>query len=255
MLKRNHRNVSSVVGPLAISAICGAIFGAMAIGCSKEPAQPAPVPAVAPVAAVSTAAQPPPAARVAVPAGWRDLRFGMSEAEVRKIIRTYRADADTKWQQSSSTNLPTVRLDLRKIDNVLVDRKQFHEWSIPELDEGAEFVHAWYDDGKLVAIQLKGRAASETFVRKAADAYGSAPKNATFEFFDDRTKMRDLRSVAFWRGDDTTAFIWVTASSPTLLLWSNAAMGDHASRYQATIDAPAVAANKAEQAKENGTKF
>ncbi|WP_394823205.1 hypothetical protein [Pendulispora albinea] len=179
----------------------------------------------------------------------------MSEADAKKVIDEYRKDSNAKWARSPTSKLMAVRLDLRKIDNVAVDRRRYHEWSIRELDDGARLVHAWFDEGRLAAIRVEGTATPDSFVRKASDAYGSPPGSANFEFFDERTMISQSRHVAFWRGGDVTALVWTSASKPTLLLWSNDAMEEHAKRVQAALDSSAVATSKAAQAIDTGTKF
>lgn len=193
--------------------------------------------------------------RPTMPGGWRDLKFGMSAADVKKIMHEHPHGTDIRWENSETTHLPTVRWDLRTIDDVAVDGKRYRHWTVRELDDGAENINAWHDRGMLIAIQLKGRAEPDAFLRKASEAYSAPPQRAQFKFFDDRTKMQQLRDVATWRGDDMTAFLWTSASSPMLLLWSNGAMAAREAEYQAALDAPATAARKAATAGEKGTRF
>jgi len=239
---------------MAISAM--AIVGLLAMGCSEKEVPPSETAARdASVAPHANVAPPASAQYVSMPKGWRDLHLGMSEEGAKKVIYEYRRNVTAKWTQSPATNLMTVRLDLGKVDRVAVDRKRFHEWSIEDLDEGTKRLLAWFDEGKLVAIQVEGTTTLDGFLRKATEAYGSAPRNSRVEFFDERTMTRESRSVAFWYGDDVTATVWASNYIPTLLLWSNAAMRQYATRYQTLLDAPALAASKEDQARENGTKF
>jgi len=174
-------------------------------------------------------------------------------------MREYRHDVDIEWAKAVTPHLPTVRRELRTIDDVAVDGKHYQQWSIRELDDGVARIDAWHDKqggGGLIAIQLQSRAEPDTFRRKASEAYGAPPQNAKFQFFDDRTKMKEAREVFFWTGKDMTAFTWTTAAySPILLLWSNQALAARELEYRAEIEAPGTTARDAARTSEMGTKF
>ncbi len=189
-----------------------------------------------------------------VPDGWRDLKLGMSEREVEGIILRYRNKLGNKWEKSTTTSLPTVRLESTAIDEVVADPKRFHQWSIKDLDDGAGRVSAWFEEGKLVAVQVRGKARPEVFLAKATQALGAAPQNRVMRFRD-RSGWSEERDVSIWRNAEAAKLIWSSASLPTLLVWSNVAMNRRAAEYQAVLDAPDVAAKSKEQAEENGTKF
>jgi hypothetical protein len=226
------------------------------LGCERlraqAPAKPVPPPtSVAPAAAV-------PAGPGSVPtlAGWRDLKFGMSEQQVEQLILGYRQRSGSTWQRAKVPHLPTVRLDLNAVDLTAVDPQRFHEWSIADLDDGAALVQAWHEDGKLVALEVTGKVAPDVFLRKATDAYGAQPKHVILRVGDDATGAWQTRDGSVWRSGEASALIWTsTALKPTLLVWSDGAMTRRAAVYQGTLDAPALAAKATAEADENGTKF
>jgi hypothetical protein len=233
---------------LALAAGCLSVLG----GCGRAVALP-PVSALPPVAEP----QPQPILPDAdVPSGWRELKFGMSEQEVARIILRYRSSPANRWEQASVPRLPTVLLDADAIDATAVDPIQFHEWSIADLDDGAGLVRAWHEDGELVAIEVSGKARPEVFEQLATQAYGPPARHAWVHFNNYVTGVTDTREVSIWRSGQTAAFVWKSNSLlPTLLLWSNGPMARRASRYQAALAAPAIAAKSIEEAKAMGTKF
>jgi hypothetical protein len=175
---------------------------------------------------------------------------------VARIILRYRSSPANRWEQTTVPILPTVRLDADAIDVTAADPTQFHQWSIADLDDGAGLVRAWHEDGKLVAIEVSGKARPEVFQQLATQAYGAPVRQARLHFNDQATGVTETREVSIWRSGQTAAFVWKSNSLlPTLLLWSNGPMARRASRYQAALDAPVIAAKSIEEAKAMGTKF
>jgi hypothetical protein len=217
--------------------------------------------AVAPVdpsaSSAATSAEPgTPTPSLQLPAGWRDLKFGMSEAEVQQVILRYQSRPGGRWEKSTRTTLPTVRLAIDAVDLTAVDATRFHQWSIADLDDGAGLVTAWHEDGKLVAVEVTGKVSADVFVRKATEAYGADARQLRLRFGEGVTGASETRDVSLWRNGETAALVWSSYSlRPTLLLWSVDAMERRARDYQATLDAPALAAKATATAGENGTKF
>lgn len=230
-----------------------------------EPRTPPPaVAVVAPTPASSAVPTPPPPVPEVdltapfaekMPNGWRDLRFGMNEAEVRKLILKARKSSDD-WEKSQATSLPVVHLGLKYVNDISVDEKRFHHWTIWKLDDGAEFVRAWFDGGKLVAIQHTGKIKLEAFLPKASEAYGAEPRVDDIAFFDATTGRKTERKVAVWRSSTATALLWDGGDgSPKLLMWSNPAMEEQANKYQASLDGMKQREIQGEKAKEKSTTF
>ena len=96
----------------------------------------------------------------------------MSEADVKRIVRGYRKGSDTEWTRSETSTLPTVRLAFRLLDDVSVDAGRFHEWSIRDLDDGAELVRALErraaaaGAGKIFVTSATRRADAHAFYEK-----------------------------------------------------------------------------------------
>jgi hypothetical protein len=233
---------------LAIALAAGCL-SALA-GCGRAQAQQ-----VATVA--TTTVEPRPILHGAkVPSGWRDLKFGMTEQEVARVILRYRKNPANRWEQASEPTLPTVRLDADAVDMTAVDPSQFHQWSIADLDDGAGLVRTWHEDGQLVAIEVSGKAQADVFQQMTTQVYGAPERHVWVHFNDHATGVTDSREVAIWQNQQTAALMWKSHSLlPTLLLWSNGPMSRRASRYQATLDAPVIAAKSIEEAKAMGTKF
>ena len=90
----------------------------------------------------------------------------------------------------------------------------------------------------------------------ATQAYGPRGRHSWIHFNNDATGVTESREVSIWQNGQTTALVWKSNSLlPTLLLWSTAPMVRRAARYQAALDAPAIAAKSIEEAKAMGTKF
>ena len=168
--------------------------------------------------------------------GWRDLRFGMSEAEVRKLLLKYRK-TDAPWEKFPKTSFPLIRLKTREItEHSYADEKRFQHWGISDLDDADSRVNAWFEQGKLIGVEASGKISQEAFLERATAAYGVQPKTIPFEFFNEITTTKVTRDVAYWRGTDATAFLWSTGDSPRLWVWSIAPMEASAAKYQESMD-------------------
>lgn len=190
-----------------------------------------------------------------LPSGWRDLRFGMSEAEVRKLILRQKKTQDD-WERTPATSLPIVHLGKKYVHDMSVDDKRFHHWNVWHLDDGADFVRAWFDGGKLVAVQHTGRIKLDAFLQKASEAYGVEPRVAELKFFDGTSMREEMRRVAVWRSNTTTALLWDGGEgTPKLLLWSTPAMDAQASTHQASLDAQEQRAKERAESKDKATTF
>ena len=180
--------------------------------------------AVALLAPCALAADPAPR----LPPGWRELRFGMTEAQVQKQILTYRTAKDREWELTPLTAMPLPDVAGKKIVEVDLPEKRFHHWMIGQLDDGAATVHAWFDGGKLVALRVMGTIDLGPFVQKAAQAYGAEPERAKFRLVDQtsagRGEGKDV-DVALWRSEQVTAIVFQPSGwGPELLIVSNPAL-------------------------------
>jgi hypothetical protein len=242
---------------LLLMVICGASATLAGAGCGRTAAQTPPVLAIGPANFFPTATREPPPSpsKIAVPAGWRDLKLGMSEQEVQRVVLRYQAKPG-RWEKAPQATLLTVRLSNDAIDAVGVDPRRVHEWSIGDLDEGAAQLRVWHEEGALAAIEVTGKVPAEVFLQKATEAYGGAPQHVRLRFGDEATGAWEVRDASLWTGLDATALVWTSRSRvPTLLLWSNPVMTRWAAAYQATLDAPSLAARSAAEASEKATKF
>jgi hypothetical protein len=187
-----------------------------------------------------------------LPEGWRELRFGMSEAQVKGLILKYQLKK-REWEQSQTTRLPIVHLERKQLSEVSVDEKQFHHWYAWDLDDGAKFPHAYFDYGKLVAFRHEGKIGFEEFLLKATEAYGVPPKIVEFSHFNGSKTLN--RQFALWRGPRSTVLIWEESGAPYFLAWENKAMEVQAAVYQAGLDALSNGEKNGQRAKEKGTSF
>lgn len=163
------------------------------------------------------------------PSGWRGIRFGMSEAQVQKRILELRTKGDRDWEATRATALPLPDLIAKTLAQTDLDPKRFRHFMIGHLDEGAATVRAFFVDGKLFALQAMGVVDFETYVKKAQEAYGSAPERATFTLSDVTStgKPADSRKVevAYWKGGKTSALIFAPSGwGPELFVWSHAGL-------------------------------
>jgi hypothetical protein len=236
--------------------ICGTAGLLAGAGCGRATAQTPPPVAVAPAERPPASNRAPPSspAAITVPAGWRELKLGMSEQEVQRVILRYQTKAG-RWEKAERPILLTVRLSGNSLDSVGADPKRVHLWSIGDLDDGAGQVRLWHEEGQLAAIEVSGKVPPVVFIQKATEAYG-APRSVRIHFGDPATGVSEMREASLWVGADATALVWTSRSMvPTLLLWSNPAMARWAAAYQAALDAPAIAARSAAEAGEKATKF
>src|SRR5579862_9318401 len=200
---------------LVTLAILGGAGGACRRAAPQTPT-PAQAQRSAPVAAVVV-----PRAVAVLPDGWRDLKFGMSEAEVQHLIAGYETKPGIAWEKSARPRLLTVRLDAGAVDLTGVDPDRYHQWSIADLDDGAGRVTAWHEDGKLVALEVTGKVSADVFLLKATEAYGAPPEPLRLSFGEEATGASEMRAVSLWRDKDTLALVWpVFARTPVLLVWS-----------------------------------
>ena len=230
-------------------SVCGA-------ACQRARAQVV-APVNPPASAAATSGEPgTPTPSLRLPAGWRDLKFGMSEEEVQQVVLRSQSNPGGRWERSARTTLPTVRLGVDAVDLTAVDATRFHQWSIADLDDGAALVSGWHEDGKLVAVEVTGKVSPDVFLRKATEAYGADARQLRLRFGNGETGASETRDVALWRNGETVALVWSSYDrQPTLLLWSVDAMERRAKDFQAGLDAPAVAAKATAAAGESGTRF
>jgi len=213
--------------------------------------------------------------------GWRDLRWGMSEAEVRKLILKHRTSSDV-WERHGQlhrdidpsgpkwieTSFPALSLSTLEVDSCR-DLNRFYyskpkaqntTWRISDLDDGARSVRALFRGGKLVAIKADGKVPLEVFVEKAAEAYGKEHRRVEVTFRDCVFGYEtEKKMVALWRGNGTTIIIWATKAGkemiPSVLATSDSAMEAIEADYQAEREAEKKKDEEREKKKNKSTTF
>ncbi len=165
-----------------------------------------------------------------LPQGWRELKFGMGEAQVQKKVLEYRTQPDREWEQTPLTAMYVPDLAKKKLVMRDLDSARYHQWMIGHLDEGAATVRTFFAGGKLFAVQAMGTVTFNQYVEKAAAAYGSPPQRAKFTVSDETStgKPEDSKEVdvAYWKGPSSTALIFqVSGWGPELLVISNDGLG------------------------------
>lgn len=163
------------------------------------------------------------------PAGWRDLKFGMTEKQVEAQILEYRTKADREWESTPLTAMPIPDLAAKTIAQTDLDASRFRHWMIGHLNEGAATVRAFFVDGKLFAVQVMGVVDFKKYVARAEEAYGAKAERATFTWKNATStgKPSDAKQleVALWRGEKTTALIYQPSGwGPELFIVSNAGL-------------------------------
>src|SRR5579871_2660962 len=141
-----------------------AALGGAGLACERASAHAPPEQPARPSLPDAAAVLPRPVA--VLPGGWRDLKFGMTEAEVERVIAGYHAKPGIAWEKSARPRLLTVRLDAGAVDLTGVDPDRYQQWSVADLDDGAGQVTAWLENGKLIAVEVTGKVSAEVFLLK-----------------------------------------------------------------------------------------
>jgi hypothetical protein len=166
-----------------------------------------------------------------MPPGWRDLRFGMKEAEVSRIVNRYRTQHrphGDPWEKTpSNPEFPLLMPTGMIVDISMWNEKRFHHWETSQLDEGASDVQAWFDKGILFAVKVHGGGSVSDFVEKATTTYGAPPRTFQAVFIEKllgSASPPEKRDVFFWRGQGITAIFWQSGSEPTALILTDQAI-------------------------------
>lgn len=164
-----------------------------------------------------------------LPDGWRDLKFGMPEKQVEKKILEYRTKADRDWEQTGLTAMYVPDPAAKRLAMRDLDSEKYQQWMIGHLNEGAATTRTFFANGKLIAVQVMGTVDFNTYVKKAAQAYGQEPERAKWTVTNETStgKPSDTKEleVALWRGPRSTAIIFQPSGwGPELFVISNPAL-------------------------------
>jgi hypothetical protein len=161
--------------------------------------------ATAPVTVAQEQVTSPSASRI--PAGWRDLRWGMSQQEVTKLILGYRSPANRSqpWEKINRTAFPLFNPPDRLV-NLALDDERFAHWETRALDDGANVVEAWFDHDQLIAVRAESNVQLVAFIRRASEDYGAAPTTASMTFVEPPSSY--TKKVSMWQGNATTALVY-----------------------------------------------
>jgi hypothetical protein len=232
-------------------------------GCRSSPSTSAPAAARPPA---ETAAPPARPAALTVPAGWRELRWGMSRHQTTKQLLSGRHSGLPRppLERLAATTFPWLDPAGRLVTMPL-DPRRFSQWQILDLDEGATRVEVWFDDDHLMAVRAEAAVEHDAFLRKATAAYGGEPTTHTMTFVDPAGSM--TRDVAVWRGAWSTVLVYENSRlcgaaaqtgvcpRPTVLVVSAHATRTIGAMVTGAHDDAARAAAAAKAAAEQATRF
>jgi hypothetical protein len=160
-----------------------------------------------------------------LPQGWKGLRFGMSERDVRNVVNKKWPSGNGRglreWSVDGDSRIPALTEDgiFDKVpsDDCLPDRQTLplRVLKVENLDDAFNQLSLWFLRGKLIAIMAKPReeVAASDVVQKAADTYAVQPRLVPIVFGDHGVEGASpnpdgATTVNYWRGNNTTVMIW-----------------------------------------------
>lgn len=154
-----------------------------------------------------------------LPSGWRDLRFGMTEQNVRGVIgKKWARHGERTWETVDwgGHSLPTLAPDGRFAKAEVPRDIPLKELKVDNVDIAFEHMSMWFFKGKLISLLIKPSADAASYadlIHRATEAYGVPPRFVQIVLaahgvpgaFSDRD---DVRDVAMWTSEDTAVMMW-----------------------------------------------
>ena len=154
-----------------------------------------------------------------LPNGWRDLRFGMTEQTIRRVIGTkWARHGERRWERIEwrGPTLPILAADGRFANAKGSPEMPLKELELDNVDSAFDHMTMWFFKGKLISLLVKptrDAASNADLIHKATEAYGVPPRFVQIVFaahgvpgaFSDQD---DIRDVAMWRNEDAAVMMW-----------------------------------------------